>query len=80
MNGGTYDQALKAGFPEKEAGFFARFGAELQSEILAEFAARQEAAACRRRVQRIAKLASLGRTAVDWGILIAVGFTLGKIF
>lgn len=34
MKGGTYAEAIKAGFTEEQAGMLGRFGAEMKSEVI----------------------------------------------
>ena len=60
--------------------FLARFGGELRDEIMQEIEQRELAAYHQKRNARWAMLISVARRSVDWGILIAFGWMLGKVF
>lgn len=79
MRGGTYAEAVKAGFNEEAAGFMGRFGAELQSEVIEEIAKRQVAADSRKHAARMERVKCIaGR--IFPVVVGVVGIVIGRHF
>jgi hypothetical protein len=76
MRGGTYAEAVKAGFTPEHARFMAHFGAELQGEIIEEIAKRQIAAESRNRAARRAR----AKNAAHYILPMLAGVIIGRLF
>jgi len=77
MKGGTYAEALKAGFTEQQAAFFSRLGGETRDEAVDEIK-RQERLAARdrafKRKQAISKAVNDASWLIFGALVVATGY------
>jgi hypothetical protein len=78
MNGGTYHEALKVGFTERQAGFLGRLGAETRQEAIDCIEQRQKVAAREQKAARRGRRFDIGMMLVALIIGIAIGKAIAQ--